>query len=628
MTVSSGFFNSVNHDRLYDAEQLSSIFDGIIIDGVYENYGDAFMVTANPEANSSVLIGTGRAWFDHTWTVNDSTYAMQLDPPSEMLGRIDAIVIDVDRRNDVRKNGIVYIKGSESTPDQKPSLITEDLHRQYPIAYITRIGGQDSPISQSQIEYVVGTDTPIVTSVLEAQNLSNLWQQLNDEFDEWWDNIKATLDENTVTYLQNQIDEIRNMITGEDALVGLLEKPIADLFMTGNFNLNSGSYKGIQPISGQVFPAVSLLPDGKLLSIAYSSGTITVNLTNTEGINTPTQISTGMTPNGESLASVYEINAESYPVTVLVASHSMGASVSGSVWTPGLVTTLITIDNTGLVTHVNSDISLANSTFSPSSGTSRSQYYGRTVYCEKMLYDTYGYIVGHAWIYTGSGYIPTSGDSFIWTFTSDGVITNKTNIHFSSDSDRTPSPSFGGNLRKYDDTSWLGYAGTSVGSGIKAYTLNASTLQVTKITTQQSYPELSRYKAKYYAEINSLSETGGLSKVYRDIDDWSDESSTEKILNYFLGASNSSDGLPEGSFLCYKSDSRYYGVDSSGHQIAIGSNGGAAVLKTKVSAPASLALANIVGWNRGMIDVGSMRLYLIANPKTNSQPTVYYIKGA
>ena len=34
MAVTSGFFNSVNHDRLYDAEQLSSIFDGIIIDGV------------------------------------------------------------------------------------------------------------------------------------------------------------------------------------------------------------------------------------------------------------------------------------------------------------------------------------------------------------------------------------------------------------------------------------------------------------------------------------------------------------------------------------------------------------------------------------------------------------------
>ena len=44
MTVSSGFFNSVNHDRLYDAEQVSSIFDGIIEDGVCESIGEAFMV--------------------------------------------------------------------------------------------------------------------------------------------------------------------------------------------------------------------------------------------------------------------------------------------------------------------------------------------------------------------------------------------------------------------------------------------------------------------------------------------------------------------------------------------------------------------------------------------------------
>ena len=68
MTITSGFFNSVNHDRLYDAEQVSSIFDGIIKDGVYESIGDAFMVTPNSDLNDSIIVGTGRAWFDHTWT--------------------------------------------------------------------------------------------------------------------------------------------------------------------------------------------------------------------------------------------------------------------------------------------------------------------------------------------------------------------------------------------------------------------------------------------------------------------------------------------------------------------------------------------------------------------------------
>lgn len=228
MTVSSGFFNSVNHDRLYDAEQVSSIFDGIIIDGVYENYGEAFSVKPYSDANSVVIIGTGRAWFDHTWTLNDSQFSMALDPPNEMLGRTDAIVIDVNRDQNVRKNSIVYVKGSESTPDNPPELINTELHKQYPICWITRPAGSNVPIKQSEITYLVGTSRcPMVTGILEAQNLENLMAQLDDEFNTWWDRIKEVLDENVATNLQNQIDEIKNKIDSDDALVGLLEKPIA-----------------------------------------------------------------------------------------------------------------------------------------------------------------------------------------------------------------------------------------------------------------------------------------------------------------------------------------------------------------------------------------------------------------
>ena len=244
MTVSSGFFNSVNHDRLYNSEQLSSIFDGIILDGVYENYGNAFMVTAYSEVNSTVLIDTGRAWFDHTWTLNDSQFSMTLDPPNEMLERIDAIVIDVNRTQETRRNSIVYVKGSTgSSPATPPSMINEELHKQYPIAYITRPAGSNAPIQQSQIDIRVGkSGCPIVTGVLEAQNLENLMEQLGDEFNTWWDGIKAVLDENIATNLQNQIDEINEKLNSDSALVGLLEKPIAEVFMSGDYKLLSSSY--------------------------------------------------------------------------------------------------------------------------------------------------------------------------------------------------------------------------------------------------------------------------------------------------------------------------------------------------------------------------------------------------
>lgn len=36
MAFTFGFYNSLNGDRKYNAEQVSSIFDGLISDGVYD----------------------------------------------------------------------------------------------------------------------------------------------------------------------------------------------------------------------------------------------------------------------------------------------------------------------------------------------------------------------------------------------------------------------------------------------------------------------------------------------------------------------------------------------------------------------------------------------------------------
>ena len=44
--VTYGFFNSVDGDRRYTADQMSNYFKGLISDGVYEGLGSALVVTA------------------------------------------------------------------------------------------------------------------------------------------------------------------------------------------------------------------------------------------------------------------------------------------------------------------------------------------------------------------------------------------------------------------------------------------------------------------------------------------------------------------------------------------------------------------------------------------------------
>ena len=125
MSISYGFYNSVNHDRRYNANQMASIFDGVITDGVYHSIGDAFSVT--PGTGMNVNVAPGRAWFDHTWTLNDSILVVELTAAHQVYDRIDAIVLRVD--GDKRTNSIVAKAGTASSAPVKPTMTNDDVQR-------------------------------------------------------------------------------------------------------------------------------------------------------------------------------------------------------------------------------------------------------------------------------------------------------------------------------------------------------------------------------------------------------------------------------------------------------------------------------------------------------------------
>lgn len=206
MAVTSGFYNSVSGDRKYNALQMSSIFDGIIEDGVYSTIGDHFSVTAG--TGNTIIVGTGRAWFNHTWTLNDADYPVILEPSEVVLNRYDAIVIEVNGSNAVRGNSIKVIKGTPGSSPSKPSLVKGDNNIwQHPLAYVYVPAGSSS-ISQSNIEYVVGkSECPFVVAAVQSVNIDALVAQWQDEFDTWFDNLEYQLSGDVAGNLQNQINQ-------------------------------------------------------------------------------------------------------------------------------------------------------------------------------------------------------------------------------------------------------------------------------------------------------------------------------------------------------------------------------------------------------------------------------------
>ena len=196
----SGFFNSVNGDRVYNADQMSAIFNGLITDGVYASVGDKLAV--QPNNAMTIQIATGRGWFDKRWVENDSEYLMTLEASDVLLNRYCAVCIRVDTTDSGRK-AEPYLKYSEyATNPTKPSMTRTETIKEYCLAYVLIRAGATS-ITAADIEDTRSNEALCgwVTGLIEQLSSATLFEQFTDIFYTWFNGLGDLINENTETML-------------------------------------------------------------------------------------------------------------------------------------------------------------------------------------------------------------------------------------------------------------------------------------------------------------------------------------------------------------------------------------------------------------------------------------------
>jgi hypothetical protein len=284
MSVSSGFFNSLNGDRKYNAAQMSAIFDGLIIDGVFASIGTAFAVKA--AGGLTVNIGVGKAWFDHTWTVNDSILPMTAPEAEVLLDRIDAVVLEVNGTESVRENTIKFVKGNPSSAPSRPTLTNEGNVHQYPLCYIYRKYGT-AVINQADITPMVGTEsTPFVTGILQTISLDELLGKWQDELDRFTDARSQEVDD----WIAQEESDFTAWIASEQADFLAWYNQMKDQLsgdVAGNLQLEIdkeevkrillvGFEDGTKEFSDDGTVITSTASDGRTLTKTFSDGFLTM----------------------------------------------------------------------------------------------------------------------------------------------------------------------------------------------------------------------------------------------------------------------------------------------------------------------------------------------------------------
>ena len=118
MAEKYGFFNSVNGDRIYNAEDIGGYFTKLVSDGVFGSPTTNLQVMATTGLTVSILAGWG--FIACHWLNNTSSRVITLNSANPSLSRIDRIILRLDRAN--RRMELAVLNGTPAGTPTAPAL--------------------------------------------------------------------------------------------------------------------------------------------------------------------------------------------------------------------------------------------------------------------------------------------------------------------------------------------------------------------------------------------------------------------------------------------------------------------------------------------------------------------------
>ena len=181
-------------------------------DGIFAHIGDRFEVRPGPAGGQlSVSVGSGKAKFDGTWTLNNEALSLPLPPADPALPRIDTVVLEVGRGLFGVKNRILAVPG---LPGQTPVPAGTEAgrrKRRYPLAEIRVAPGADR-IAEGDIRNLAGTARCPFTTDLRFRSSNQCTDHRNDPalvrelLEVGWSYYRVRGSREAPTFLYNQSD--------------------------------------------------------------------------------------------------------------------------------------------------------------------------------------------------------------------------------------------------------------------------------------------------------------------------------------------------------------------------------------------------------------------------------------
>jgi hypothetical protein len=216
-------FNSINGDRVYDADDVAAMMGSVITDGVHPRPGTSLQATA--AGGWTIAIAPGRCAARGRLGINLTEKQLTLAAPVGALPRIDAVVIRCDLLSRDLTESIK--QGAPSSTPLAPSLQRDESVWELCLAHVlvapTAIAVEQSAITDTRqnaelcgvMNSLIQVDPAGLFAQYDdawrqwfsnAQSEANAWKaDAYDQFEEWLATVQDLLDENAEANLAGAI---------------------------------------------------------------------------------------------------------------------------------------------------------------------------------------------------------------------------------------------------------------------------------------------------------------------------------------------------------------------------------------------------------------------------------------
>lgn len=213
-TVRSGFYDALDSDRVYSADDMNRPYKRVVSNGVFATpkgipSTDLQVVAAG--SGMQIIVKAGEGIFGDKWFENPSDINITVPVNTNTVPRIDSVIVQIDKRIGGREGNIVYRTGTPSSRPSAPAINTVTNVIEYRLANI-RVEASADTITAGVITDRRGSaDCPWVTSLIYQVDTSTLYDQYKAAYDEYFDKEKEQWD-NWYAHLTEELNVSMSLV--------------------------------------------------------------------------------------------------------------------------------------------------------------------------------------------------------------------------------------------------------------------------------------------------------------------------------------------------------------------------------------------------------------------------------